>query len=147
MKFELSYFSIKKNILPSNIETNFSKLNSYISTMLKKNDELFYEVTFVTNSYIKKLNLKYRHLDKPTDVLSFCISNSPLLGNIFISYQYAKKEALFHKWTLNYEICLLFIHGILHLLGYDHDTKEKEKHMFKMQELILKENEIFKTND
>jgi ssRNA-specific RNase YbeY (16S rRNA maturation enzyme) len=97
MKFELSYFSIKKNILPSNIETNFSKLNSYISTMLKKNDELFYEVTFVTNSYIKKLNLKYRHLDKPTDVLSFCISNSPLLGNIFISYQYAKKEALFHK--------------------------------------------------
>jgi ssRNA-specific RNase YbeY (16S rRNA maturation enzyme) len=35
----------------------------------------------------------------------------------------------------------------LHLLGYDHDTKEKEKHMFKMQELILKENEIFKTND
>jgi probable rRNA maturation factor len=61
-----------------------------------------------------------------------------LIGEIYICVPFAKAESKKHNWTLNYEINLLFAHGLLHLLGYDHNTKVEEKVMFDLQEKLIK---------
>jgi probable rRNA maturation factor len=106
-------------------------------------------VLITTNQMIKKLNLKYRKLNKPTDVLSFpAYSKQELiklkaskqmsnLGDIVIAHQLAKSQAAEYGHSLKREISFLFVHGLLHLLGYDHNNKADEKKMFKLQDKIL----------
>lgn len=106
-------------------------------------------VLITTNQMIKKLNLKYRKLNKPTDVLSFPVySKQELkklkvskqmlnLGDIVIAHQLAKSQAAEYGHSLKREISFLFVHGLLHLLGYDHNNKADEKQMFKLQDKIL----------
>lgn len=106
-------------------------------------------VLITTNQMIKKLNLKYRKLNKPTDVLSFPayskqelkklkVSKQMLnLGDIVIAHQLAKSQAAEYGHSLKREISFLFVHGLLHLLGYDHNNKADEKQMFKLQDKIL----------
>ncbi len=88
-------------------------------------------VNYISSQEIQKLNSKYRHLDKPTDVLSFPIysnvsdiQQSPNhvnnLGDIFICLPEAKKNAQDKKTTLNDEIIFLILHGLKHLLGFHH---------------------------
>lgn len=91
------------------------------------------------------LNREYRSIDQTTDVLSFNEnfvdpeSGLDYLGDIIISVPRAKKQALEGGHTIEQEIQLLVIHGILHLSGYDHDTKLRLKKMWQMQSEILKE--------
>jgi probable rRNA maturation factor len=106
-------------------------------------------VLIASNQVLKKLNLKYRKLNKPTDVLSFPsyskkelkslkISKQMLnLGDIVISHQLAQSQAIEYGHSLKREISFLFVHGLLHLLGYDHMNKNEEKQMFKLQDKIL----------
>jgi probable rRNA maturation factor len=106
-------------------------------------------VLITTNQMIKKLNSKYRKLNKATDVLSFpSYSKTELkklkeskqilnLGDIVISHQLAKQQALEYGHSLKREVSFLFVHGLLHLLGYDHMNKTDEKQMFKLQDKIL----------
>ena len=85
-------------------------------------------VALVANEEIKKLNAKYRRKSKATDVLSFPAGASPaerLLGDVVISLDKAKEQAEDGGWTLEEEIDRLLIHGILHLLGYDHERSRK----------------------
>lgn len=113
-------------------EAVFSYLNN------KEND---YEISLlVTNDEtIHSLNKEYRQKDKPTDVLSFPMEDDVMLGDIVISLDTAKKQADERKINIDREIAFLFIHGLLHLLGYDHETStEDEKEMFSIQEKILK---------
>jgi len=95
------------------------------------------EVTFTSNETIRKLNREHRGIDAPTDVLSFPLEPVPYapLGELFISIEYAKDQATLHKNSLDDEIALLFIHGVLHLLGYDHETDNGEMRQ-KEEELI-----------
>jgi probable rRNA maturation factor len=65
------------------------------------------------------------------------LNHKELIGEIFIATDFAQKEAKLHNWTIKYEICLLFTHGLLHLLGWDHETKAKEKKMFALQDKIV----------
>lgn len=91
---------------------------------------------------IKELNLKYRNLNKTTDVLSFPHNERDSkyldLGDIFINGEILEEQAREINSDKYTEIKFLFMHGLLHLLGYDHQTEKDEKKM------ILKQKEIFK---
>ena len=96
------------------------------------------ELILTNDNEIQKLNKEYRQKDKPTDVLSFPLENIPglPLGSIVISIDTAKKGAEEFGHSIEDEIKLLFIHGLLHLLGYNHETdngemREKEKEIIK----------------
>ena len=96
------------------------------------------------NNEIKKLNYKYRKINKPTDVLSFHLNQkeqikNKYLGDIVISYQIAKKQAYEKDFPVESELLMLLIHGYLHLLGYDHKLKKDAKQMFALQNKILLE--------
>lgn len=91
---------------------------------------------------IRELNRAYREKDKPTDVLSFPISEEvggwTVLGDIVISVDTAKRQAEYIGHSLEEEIKRLLVHGFLHLLGYDHELgKEEEREFFKLEEGIL----------
>ena len=107
-------------------------------------------VTFVDNKYIHKINKKYRGIDRPTDVISFAFidgqgnydkilssSGIVVLGDIYISIDKAKEQAKEYGHSLHRELSFLFVHGLLHLLGYDHMKEEDEKIMFRLQDEIL----------
>ena len=110
----------------------------------------YLSVTIVDNNFIQDINRDYRHIDRPTDVISFAFMDGVndkdrifqsgkmvVLGEIYISYEKAKEQAESYGHSLEREFKFLFVHGLLHLLGYDHMTKEDEKIMFALQEEIL----------
>ena len=107
-------------------------------------------VSFVDNTFIHQLNRDYRKIDRPTDVISFAFLDGEsdreaqlngggivCLGDIYISIDKAKEQAEEYGHSLNRELSFLFVHGLLHLLGYDHMTPEEEKVMFALQDEIL----------
>ena len=103
-------------------------------------------IIIVDNTFIHKLNKEYRGIDRVTDVISFALEddksmvipdNIRLLGDIYISLDKAKEQAREYGHSLERELCFLSIHGLYHLLGYDHESKEEEKIMFKKQEEVL----------
>ncbi|HEX7056944.1 MAG TPA: rRNA maturation RNase YbeY [Bacilli bacterium] len=114
-------------------------------------------LTFVDDAKIRALNKEYRGLDKATDVLSFPMLESKeeepeifydakeadtlpeLLGDIVISVPRAQAQSEEYGHSLEREIGFLFVHGFLHLLGYDHQDEASEKAMFTLQEEILRE--------
>jgi len=119
-------------------------------TLAHENLEGSYEVSLslVTADEIRELNQTYRGKDRVTDVLSFPVEQQfqpeeeKILGDIIISTQAVIEQAKEYEHTIEREISYLFIHGLLHLLGYDHlDPKGKEK-MRKVEEEILSKLEI-----
>jgi probable rRNA maturation factor len=78
---------------------------------------------------IRKLNRQYRKIDRATDVLSFPFGDPDLLGEIYISLQRAKIQAKRYGLTYNKELKRLLIHGLLHLIGYDHHKKAEKTAM------------------
>jgi len=96
------------------------------------------EVIFTDNATIHKINREQRGIDSPTDVLSFPLEPVPHvpLGELIISVEYAKNQASLYQNSLDDEIALLFIHGLLHLLGYDHENDNGE--MRKKEEELIK---------
>ncbi|EDM23728.1 rRNA maturation RNase YbeY [Caminibacter mediatlanticus] len=126
-------------------EFNIEKLYEIYNFLTDKDVELI----LTTDEEIQKLNKEYRNKDKPTDVLSFPLEDFPgmPLGSIVISIDTAKKEAEKFGHSIDDEIKLLFIHGLLHLLGYDHEVdngemREKEKEIIEKfnlpQSLIIR---------
>lgn len=107
-------------------------------------------VTFVDDEEIQAINREYRQIDKPTDVISFALNEQDaeeievigesipnLLGDIIISIPRTKDQADAYGHSFERELGFLAVHGMLHLLGYDHMTKEDEQKMFSKQEEIL----------
>ena len=116
-----------------NIEKTLKKVFKNIKDKQKM------QIVFVTQDEIHHMNLKYRMIDKPTDVLSFPNDepNDKTLGDIFISIEQAMLQAESYGHSFEREIGFLAVHGYLHLKGYDHDTKEREQEMFALQEEML----------
>ncbi len=122
----------------------------YVEKILKelelKNVEV--SITLTDDETIREINKQWRGKDKPTDVLSFPQEETigykyKVLGDVIISLPYAKKQAKEIGFTLKEEVLRLLIHGILHLLGYDHErSEEDEKIMFDLQDKIF-ENIIY----
>ncbi len=109
------------------------------------------ELMFVGNKKIQELNKQWRDKDAPTDVLSFPLifdgeavdfppdfgQETFELGEIVISIEKAQEQALRFGHSLDREIAFLFVHGVLHILGFDHITKAQEKDMFFRQSAVL----------
>lgn len=123
---------------------NLNDFINYSVNYLKINNPVF-NIIFVNNEKIREINKIYRNIDRETDVISFALEDDKtfntdkfrFLGDIYISIDKAKSQAIEYGHTLKREICFLSIHGLLHLLGYDHMNKEEEKIMFDLQEEIL----------
>jgi probable rRNA maturation factor len=111
-----------------------------LTGMKQKNAEVV--LTFITDPEMKKLNHKYRKKNKTTDVLSFGQDDyfnqkRKVLGDILISKTKAKKQAKAAGHRLIDEYRLLAIHGLLHLLGYDHERIKDEVVMFTLQKKLI----------
>jgi len=97
------------------------------------------------NKNIKKLNKKFRNKNKSTDVLSFPsekkinIKKSPYIGDIVVSYEFMNKPKVLSTLEFKNKVIKIFIHGFLHLLGYDH-IKLKD-----FKEMLIEENKIYQT--
>ena len=109
-------------------------------------DEAVFNVIIVDNDYIHKLNKEYRNIDRETDVITFALEDDNtfnpevrILGDVYISIEKAKSQSEEYGHSLLRELSFLAVHGMLHLLGYDHMKKDEEEVMFKLQEEILDE--------
>ena len=133
------------NVYNQTSERGFSKYRSYFSRIFrnaKKHVDLkrgtVVSVIFVNDE---------RNVDRPTDVISFALRDDDSegdyveeeLGDIFINIDAARRQAVDYGHSLKREICFLFTHGLLHLCGYDHMTKEDEAEMIALQKKILDE--------
>jgi len=131
-----------------------SDLTEFLLTVIEEvvkgegyGDEAEVSLAFVNDSYIRDLNLQYRGIDSPTDVLSFpMLEGEPLqgegddevlLGDVVISLQAARRQAEEYGHGFRREVVYLAVHGVLHLLGYDHLKEEERRIMRKKEEEIL----------
>ena len=133
------------------LEEEIDKLHEFITFVLKeeKLENIEFNIIFIDNPRIHEINLTYRGVDRPTDVISFALEDNKtidlgvrLLGDIYISIDKAKEQATSFGHSLRREISFLAVHGLLHLLGYDHMTEEEEKVMFAKQEELLQKFQI-----
>jgi probable rRNA maturation factor len=106
----------------TSFELNLERFEQILDQLTTKRIEL----VLTNSSSMQKLNNQYRNINKPTDVLSFPLEDmlyAPL-GSIIVNIDFAKAKALELNHNIEEEITLLFIHGLLHLLGFDHETDE-----------------------
>lgn len=137
-------------------DKDYSYLNDVINRTLEheKVDNANFSIVFVDNEKIKYLNKNYRGIDRITDVISFAFEDNEeivyndirFLGEIYICIPRMVEQAKEYGHSQTRELAFLTVHGLLHLLGYDHLTKEDEKEMFTLQEVILNENEQTRRN-
>ena len=130
---------------------DYDYLNGVINRTLNTlnvNNAIF-SIIFVTPEEIQKLNSEYRKIDRVTDVISFAIEDDEdkildlrILGDIYICIDKMLEQAKEYGHSNKRELSFLTVHGLLHLLGYDHQTVEEEKEMFGLQDKILEEEKI-----
>lgn len=124
-------------------------INELLNFVIKKEnlENCLFNIIIVDNDYIHKLNKEYRGIDRPTDVISFALEDEVdnvkldfrVLGDIYISLDKTYEQAKLYNHSFLRELSFLTIHGVLHLLGYDHMEKEDEEIMFKKQDELLNE--------
>ena len=145
---ELDFNSFDESF--NNYEDIYTHLLIKTLKHLSLNFDPYLSVTIVDNDYIHEINKTYRHIDRPTDVISFAfLDDNPkrdelfhsgqmmVLGEIYISFEKAQEQAVNYGHSLERELKFLFVHGLLHLLGYDHMVKSDEEIMFRLQDEIL----------
>jgi len=109
-------------------ETNIPLATTLLETIVHEHTPKEVELVIVDARAMHALNLEHRGVDKTTDVLSFPIDEFPHapLGSIVINYELAEEKAHELGHSVEHEIALLLIHGLLHLLGYDHEVDNGE---------------------
>lgn len=140
---------VEQNV--ASFEDDFLKIIDTTLKHLKIDDDVELSAIIVDDERIHQINNEYRHIDRATDVISFALEDSDQfyvegmprsLGDIFISIDHAINQAEEYGHSLKREMCFLFTHGLLHLLGYDHMNEEEEKEMFALQDEILNQLDI-----
>ena len=131
----------------TNNKIDTEELNDYIKYVIGelKIDNAIFNIIFIDNEEIRKINKEYRNVDRETDVISFALEDNMdvvyddfrLLGDIYISYEKALEQAEIYNHSVKREVFFLATHGILHLLGYDHMEEDDEKVMFDLQNKLL----------
>lgn len=126
-----------------------TRVLSFVAAKEEIAEDAEVSVSFVSNEEIQEINRTYRGKDAVTDVISFAlqekgegeieiIGEEPiLLGDIIISVDRAKEQAEDYNHSFEREVAFLAVHGLLHLLGYDHMTEEDEQQMFAKQHAYL----------
>jgi len=129
--------------------TELEKVLEFACKHMKVDNPLL-NVVIVDNKKIQEINKEYRGKDAVTDVISFAFEevndveydNVRFLGEIYISYERCKEQAKDFGHSVKREFCYLAVHGLLHLLGYDHMVEEDKKVMRALEEEILNEYDI-----
>ena len=129
---ELIFTGFDKKIIPLMKKTaefalKFEKISSYNISF-----------TMISDDDIKRMNRKYRKVNRITDVISFLVDKKLFMGDIYISDNRPKKNAKKFGFSYEHELCYLVIHSILHLEGYTDYTPENKKKMFSKQDKIFK---------
>ena len=136
------------NETDKSLTNEITKLYELLDFTLKREklENVEFNVIFVDSKTIHEINRTYRNVDRVTDVISFALEDNKtieldrrLLGDIYICIEKAEEQAKEYGHSFLRELSFLTIHGLLHLLGYDHMEKEEEKIMFQKQEDILNE--------
>ena len=136
------------SLVDRNLDDYFKVIKKVLKIGLKEWEikKLEFNIIIVDNNYIHDLNKKYRGIDRETDVISFALEDDKtfnpktrVLGDVYISLDKAISQADEYGHSLERELCFLAVHGMLHLLGYDHMEKSEEEIMFSLQEKILDE--------
>lgn len=133
------------------LDSYFKDIKKYYKKtleVLKIEDDLDLSLIIVGKTKIRNINRDYRNKDAVTDVISFAnidsddydyLCDDVNLGDIFINVDRVKSQAKKYGHSIKREFVFLFIHGMLHLLGYDHMEKEDEEVMFALQDRIIGE--------
>lgn len=153
--YEITYLNIEEN----------KKFEDIIKKVVKKcfeeekltNSNLIMTITLTTPEEIRKINFKYRNIDKETDVLSFPMfekkelefkiknkdfAYEDVLGDIIISIDKVKKQAEEYNHSFERELSYMIVHGFYHLIGYDHIEEKDKKLMRPKEEKILDDLKI-----
>ena len=140
------------NIEDNGLYNDYDYLYEVLDHTLKheKVDNAIFSIIFVEDDEIHQMNKEYRGVDRITDVISFAFEDEGeilyneirMLGDIYICIPQMKRQAQSYEHSEKRELSFLAVHGLLHLLGYDHMVPEDEKEMFELQELILNEKQI-----
>ena len=135
------------NETEEDLSKDIMELKDFLYKVAKdeKLDNIIYNVIIIDNDRIQKINKEYRGKDMPTDVITFALEDDKtfnrtdirVLGDIYISIDKVRSQALEYGHSFKRELYFLSIHGFLHLLGYDHMKEEEEKVMFKKQKEVL----------
>lgn len=134
-------------------DKDYSYLNELLDLAIEKLDvDGVFTIIFISDEVMHEMNNKYRGIDRTTDVLSFALndeednfeSDISMLGDIYVSIPKMVSQSLEYGHSEKRELSFLVIHGLLHLLGYDHMNKEDEKVMFSLQEEVLSDAGITK---
>lgn len=141
-------YNIEDNELYNDYEYLYDVLDHTLKN--QKVDNAIFSVIFVEDEEIHAMNRDYRGVDRVTDVISFAFEDNNdlvyneirMLGDIYICIPQMKRQAESYAHSEKRELSFLAVHGLLHLLGYDHMNEEDEKVMFALQELILNEQNI-----
>jgi len=141
-------YTIEDNNLYKDYDYLYEVLNHTLEH--EKVNNAIFSIIFVEDDEIHRINKEYRGIDRVTDVISFAFEDSKdleyndirLLGDIYICIPQMKRQAIEYGHSEKRELSFLSVHGLLHLLGYDHMNKIDEEKMFGLQELILDETNI-----
>ena len=136
------------NQTKEDLELELNELEELLKDFCKREklDNVLFNVIIVDEKEIHNINKTYRQIDSPTDVISFALEDEEtmigpdkirVLGDIYICIEKVKSQAEEYKHSFKRELTFLTVHGLLHLLGYDHMNKEDEIKMFKKQEEVL----------
>lgn len=133
-------------------DIDFTNVDNICKFACKKLDIInpLFNIIIVDREKIQQINRDYRNKDAVTDVISFAFEEVPdvkydnlrFLGEIYICYDRCKEQALEYGHSIERELCYLSIHGLLHLLGYDHIKEEDKVIMRALEEEILSEYDI-----
>ncbi|OPY82401.1 MAG: Endoribonuclease YbeY [Smithella sp. PtaU1.Bin162] len=141
MKIQIANKQNKIKIAKRDIRSTVIKLLKYLNCTDKE-----ISISLVDDKTIQRMNYQYLERDKPTNVLSFSLQegkfsniNPQILGDIVISVDTARQEASLRNFTFEQEIDFLIIHGLLHLLGYNHEKTTKEE----TRKMQRKEKKLF----
>lgn len=149
-------------------EKLIKKSSKALSKILGQNNKKFYAIlSFVDKTTIHEMNKEFRGKDCPTDVLSFRMLENALktkinkknfpfdydrdekkvfIGEIFICYDVAVTQSKEYGHSLDREICFLSVHGLLHLLGLDHETEFEKAIMFDLQDKTMEKMKLWRQN-
>lgn len=145
MRKDKIYFNDETTLNKRELNHLVKTLIPYVVEALHLKNDIVVSITITDDENIHQINRDYRGVDSPTDVISFAYSDAPEdmgiklvdLGEIVISLDTAKKQALTYAHPVEREITFLLIHGFLHLCGYDHMQEEDAEKMFALQNDLL----------
>lgn len=141
MNDNFEFLEVEIANLQESVQVDENLLHKVVLFVLKEElvPEAEISVALLSENEMKRLNWDYRGINEATDVLSFLLDERPLVGEIILSPSYVKKQAENNEVLFEKEIVSLSIHGLMHLLGYDHEGKEEEADLMWKRQRELEE--------